>query len=301
MNVQMLVSTHSYDIIDSFPRENILLIDSNKEKIESLCSDSEKIDKLMQAGIIANSTMVRLYSSKYTLILEDEIIDVILGFDRILGTGIAQKYSLRKAKGVSNFTQQKELITALESILQLKIRPCFLRDTDGFPKSWQEEIKQLAVQEGIDLFFLKRHEIENYLLDPGLLKKALAHKRIVVRKKEIEKIIIEVVSNHKHEWYQAFRDRATQINNELKKLTGRAIKTDSAVQTEIDRYLEGIPQNNINEILKVYPGKELLRKVRGELQRKYNVCLSKEDIYSASDQTTSKDIYVILKEIKDRA
>jgi hypothetical protein len=294
LHAQLLVATHSYDMIDYFPRSDVVLIDSSKQANQGLQTDQEKIDKLTEVGIIANSALVRLYSSAKCLILEDSYSDIFKGFDRVLKTKVTERFTIRNAKGISKFGVQKDVVESISSIIQHPISPIFLQDTDGLPEAWIHEMKTLAETDGLTVKFLGRHEMENFLLDPGLLRKALKKKGCDVSLKDMKSLLLETAEANRFEWYEGIRKRAKSANHQLSRLPNRTTKTEEVVIREIDTYLNQGPLT-IEFILKTYPGKELLKKVRGEIQRRYSISLSHADIFSVADKRTSKDFLQILR------
>jgi ABC-type cobalamin/Fe3+-siderophores transport system ATPase subunit len=294
LHAQLLVATHSYDIIDYFPRNHVVLVDSSKQINQGLQTDQEKIDKLTEIGIIANSALVRLYSSAKCVILEDSYSDIFKGFDRVLKTKVTERSAIRSAKGISKFGVQKDVIESISSIIQHPISPFFLQDTDGLPDAWLQEMKALAVREGLNIIFLGRHEMENFLLDPSLLRKALKRKGRDVSLQDIKRLLLDTAEANRYEWHEGIRRMAKSANHKLSGLPNRPAKTDEAVITEIDAHLNQVPLT-LEFVLKTYPGKELLKKVRREIQARYNISLSNEDIFSVADKRTSREFLEILR------
>lgn len=296
LKAQILVATHSYDIIDYFDISNILLINTNTKRIEPLKSKYEVQEELTQAGIISNSALVKLFAAKNTIVLEDEIIDIFRGFDRQLKTKICKNCSLRSAKGVSKFGNQKEIVDATAAIIGSKINPIFVQDRDGLPNEYINDLELLARQDDIKIIFIDRHEIENYLLEPILIMKVLKQSVTEITIEDVKTLILEVIKENKSEWNECIRKRAKHINNELKRLKNRNQKTEKVVITDVDNFIDSADLN-FKKLIALYPGKEMLRALRLKITNKYKISFSNNDLINITDGRTSKDLKNVLNKI----
>jgi len=294
LKAQMIVATHSYDIIDYFPSGSVIIVDPEVRKNAPLAREQDLIDKMTEVGLIANSALIRLNSSRYALVLEDASGEILQGLDWALRTGVAERYCLRRAKGVSKFGAQKEIVDALSAILQRPVNPVFIQDRDGLPDSWIEPLKALGARQGLDLRFLGRHEIENYLLDPSLLVKAIHDKGQEASRDDVESIIREAAQELAYSWRQPLRNRAQQVNHQLAQLPSWGQRSKERVIAEIDEYLDGL-SCDVRTIIRAYPGKELLRAVRRRISARWGVTLSNEDIFSQADRRICREITALLR------
>jgi len=298
LNAQVFVATHSYDMIDYYDISNILLIDSSASHITPLKSEQSKQEKLIKVGIISNSSLVRLFSARNSIILEDKLIDIFKGFDRKLRTQICKSNSLRSAQGVSKFGIQKEIIDATTSIIGHPISPLFIQDRDGLPDEYINDLSSLARQDGMKMIFLNRHEIENYLVEPTLIRRILASKGIDITDQEAKELIKSVIASNKHEWIDKIRDRVVQVNHILRRLNGRANKTETQARGEVDRFVEDIG-NELKRLISVLPGKELIREIRSKIQHDYRISFTDEELIQQTDRRISRDLMTIFNEIND--
>lgn len=296
LNAQILVATHSYDMIDYFDVSNLLLINSSATTINPLESEFEKQEKLTKTGIISNSALVRLFSAKNTIILEDEIMDIFRGFDRKLKSQICKNCSPRSAKGVSKFGNQKEIVSAASDIIGTTITPIFIQDRDGLPDNYIDDLKRLNQQNDLNTIFLKRHEIENYLIEPTLFMKIISNKGIKISKNDINNLIKEVISEKKSEWNEAIRKRAKQINYELKHLVGRNQRNEIQVIKDVDDYIEAA-KSNLKKLIALYPGKEMLRTIRNKIQDRYKISFNNNDLINITNGQISRELKSIFEEI----
>lgn len=298
LQAQILVATHSYDIIDYYDLSKILLIDSKVPVIKHLVSEQDKYEKLSKAGIISNSALVRLFAAKTCIILEDEIMDVFRAFDRKLKTKVCKNNTLRSARGVSKFGIQKEIIDATSAIVGQAIQPLFIQDRDGLPEEYIEDLKALASQESMNIVFLNRHEIENYLIEPTLIRKVLADKGCVISANDIKNMIKEIIEEKKYIWIDKTRNRVKEVNNILRKLRGRGTKNTTQARLDVDRYYEEIG-NDFRKIISVYPGKELLKVLRNKISEQYQISFSNIDLIEKTTASISRDLQQILKQISE--
>jgi ABC-type branched-subunit amino acid transport system ATPase component len=284
VGAQLVIATHSYDMIDYYPLANVIIVEASRQSCGPLKSNQEKQDKLAQVGIIAHSELIRLFSARFrTVVVEDDDVTILRGLDRALKTGLFGTCSVRSARGVGNFGIQKEVLDAVNALLPGTVSPSFLQDRDGLPDKWITDIQAKARQEGLDLRFLPRHEIENFMLDPGILRKALAAKQVDASRAQCQKMLLEAAAKTKSEFRQNVRETAKHLNHILGSSAGRQKLSAVEVENEMDDWVDSLP-NDEKAVLTHYPGKCLLKEVRKAVQCQFSCNLSAEELTSVVDR-----------------
>ena len=217
---QVIVSTHSIEIISEVEAENILII--NKESDKSIFASKVPVVQriLNSIGSIHNLQLTKLWSSKKLLIVEGEDINILKrlqntlfpdseeSFESIPNFDIGGWGGWNYAKGSSMF---------LKNTVDEKIKIYCLFDSD-FHTSEQ---KQLRMEEAnalkVQMHIWSKKEIENYLLVPTAIMRILkieSKKPITIAVSDIQNKITEIAMAHRDDIIDSF---ATEIQSTNKK------------------------------------------------------------------------------------
>lgn len=110
LGAQVVISTHSYDLIDRFPVSQIVLLDGKRRHARPMKSDSALREALLRHGLVANSALVRLFTLRRCLVVEDENTDILERLCEVLDLAPFRANLVRRAKGVARFGAVKEVV-----------------------------------------------------------------------------------------------------------------------------------------------------------------------------------------------
>lgn len=213
LGAQVLVSTHSPEVIDGFSLSEVFFVDAAKPTVKPLSSESQYISALAEAGVVTSSSLSRLSVLPDRLVIEDALVPIYRRIDEVLGTKVmASTDGYVKARGVSKFPTVNEVYEAVRSVTGKKINLHFIQDSDGLPDRYLGYQREQHKGKGLKVEILARHEIENYLLDAKTLKAALGVKGVAISLADARKLLCKAAGNLKHNACYGIRERAKQVN-----------------------------------------------------------------------------------------
>lgn len=287
----IVIASHSTEIMGEADASEILLVNKKMESAERL-KDIEGVQKALDAvGSIQNITLTHLARTGRLLFVEgDYDYRLLRRFARQLGLlelSSGNDITAIESGGFSYWDRIKSFAWGFKSTLKSSIHIAAIFDRDFWSGEELTSIKN-ELHEHLDLAHIHlRKEIENYLLVPHILDKALK---------------------------KAVRDRARRTGKEipdpdtiadiLERVT-EPLKIDIQAQYVAKRsqYLNGSKRDpatinaetmsifekkwkDIESRMEIVPGKDVLRMLRAEIQSRYSVNLTDYKIveeFNASD------------------
>jgi energy-coupling factor transporter ATP-binding protein EcfA2 len=290
-NPDVLLATHSSEILSEADPSDILLIDKSKTKAVRL-QDVEGVQQALdEIGSLQNLTLTQLAKNKCLLFVEGP------GDFRLLKRIAAKMKLSHLAIGTSvtavpsgSFSTWKEILhfaSTSHKAIGTAFRIGAIFDRDFFPA---EEIAKIhkALEEHLDLvYFHTRKEIENYLLVPTALDRAV-QKQILERKnrgtpattnKNVEssaKILEKLSQNLKTATQGQLVSRREKYLKEILKdpRDGTTITIETLTLFEKD-------WTNLDSRLRIIGGKALLHEYRTYVQEQHGVTITDGKIIDA--------------------
>ena len=176
LGIQIIISTHSTSIIRAADPTEVVPISASSPVNEPLASGYD-VEQQIVSRIDTYDLGKSVISGKI-LFLEDSNLSVLEAFDKAAGTRCfsgANTIPVLKGKGKddkSPFT----LNEVLKEFIKTDVEIHFMRDGDGLEETWRNELQNFAKDHNVVLHQLHRHEIENYVLQPKLIRRVLVTK-----------------------------------------------------------------------------------------------------------------------------
>lgn len=272
----ILIATHSTEIMGEADPSEIVLIDKSRRSAERL-HDIESVQATMEIiGSVQNMTLTQLARNRKLLFVEgvDDFKFIRrfagqLGFIELsTGTGLTPVES----EGFSSWERLLSFVWGIEKTFKSALRIGAVFDRDYWS---EEEISSVHKKLSENLQFVHIHsrkEIENYLLVSDVLERAI-RKAITERAKRtgesledpepINQILDRITIPLKN------KTQAQYIEKRAKYLEGT--KQDRAtITTETIKLFES-KWESIDTRMEIVPGKDVLKKLREEIQSKYGV------------------------------
>lgn len=266
---QVMIATHSIEIMSEVDAESVLPIDSSKEKITYANKTpivQEIIDKI---GSIHNIEIARLFVSKKFLIVEGSTDDIrILSiFQATLFKDSTDSLEVLPKTYIEGWGGWQRVIGSVKVFRdnQTNIKTYCILDSDYHLDDQIKERYSEAKSNRLNLHIWRRKEIENYLLVPSAIC------RIIERENRTENIIT----------VQIFTDALTGIIADLKddaienfaneisvKDKGKALKTFMREARELFK------SRSDNDLLAPIPGKTVISKLSEWANKNYKVNLN---------------------------
>lgn len=275
----ILIATHSTEIMGEADPSEILLIDKSRRAAERL-RDVEGVQAAMEAmGSVQNITLTQLARNRRVLFVEGfNDFRVLRRFAYRAGLiELSSGVDLTpvESEGFSSWERIRSLSWGLEKTLgkSLHIGAIFDRDY------WcPEEVEAIEAELNQNLDFAHIHsrkEMENYLLVPSVLDRALK-KALVERSRrtgettELEETAAEILQRITRPLRTAAQGqyiakRTAYFKNAVR---DKAIITTEAIE------LFNAKWDKLDTRLEVVPGKDVLHAFREEIQSKYAITLT---------------------------
>ncbi len=276
----IIVASHSTEIMGEADASEILLVNKNKKSAERL-KDIEGLQKALdEVGSIQNVTLTHLARTGRILFVEgDYDYKVLRRFARQLGLlelASGNDITALESGGFSYWDKIRSFAWGFKTALNSSIHISVVFDRDFWSDEELENIKNKLKQD-IELAHIHlRKEIENYLLVPEILNKALK-KSIRERERQTGQQICEGESIYDiiekiteplkigiQAQYVAKRSQFFLRNSGLDPAT---------INIETMEIFER-KWKNINTRMEIVPGKDVLRMLRSEIQTIYSVNLT---------------------------
>lgn len=300
----ILLATHSTEIMSEADPSDILLIDKSKRVAERLKDVKGVQEALYAVGSVQNITLTQLARNKRVLFVEDiDDFRTLRRFARRLGlTELSAGIGITplKSEGVTSLDKVRSLAWGVGKIGgELSIGTIFDRDYRCV-----EEIDQLLGEMKKELqfaYFHDRKEIENYLLAPSVIDRViqrnLADKRyrseLTTVQIEPSAIILERITDSMRTDIQGH-----YIAERIRFFERSPLDRSTVTSETIRRFDE--KWNNIDSRMEIVPGKEVLRKLRTYLQDRYGFGLSDSQIIEAfRREEISSDLCFLLHELEN--
>ena len=293
---QMIIATHSVEIISEVQPENILIID--RKNNESLLADGYPIlqTAIASMGSVHNLNLSRMLNNKKRLYIEGQEIGIL----RILYNKLFPKevepfdhIPWISTGGWGSWHIQKEHAKIfLSKIPDLKLY--FLYDRDYHLCSDIELRIKEAKENNIRIHIWERKEIENYLILATAITrficrrdKSLTYETVC---SEVQDMIVDECEMQKEFVYGKILDEKMH-----RKKGVEASTILSEVRAELNEFL--IEYENI---LKIVPGKTIISKLSNRCKEKYDVSFNAQQIASKLLKSEiDEEIAFFLAQIKD--
>lgn len=270
---QLIVATHSIEIISEVDPENILVVDKTKS-ISRFTNSIPSVQRIIDnIGGVHNIQLTRLWKCKKCILVEGKDLKILRHFHNTLFPNSETPLETIPNMSIGGWSGWKYAIGSsmiLKNAADETINTYCILDSDYYTKDEIETRLNEAEIRGVKLHIWERKEIENYLIVP----KAIS--RIINRETNLgihadESNIIEQVDKICDDLYNdTFDCISTQISNLNLKEHQKA--NSKARQIMEDNW------KSINEKLTLVSGKEVLSRLSKWSQEKYHVPLSSQKL-----------------------
>lgn len=260
---QVIVSTHSIEIISEVDPSNILIIDKAKTK-SIYASNVPVVQRILNSiGSIHNLQLTKLWSSKKLVIVEGEDIAILKRLQYKVFPNTEEPFDTIPNFDIGgwggwNYARGSSLL--LRETVDHNIKIYCIFDSDYHTEKQKNERLNEAKKLGVQIHIWKRKEIENYLIVPTAILRIIkeeSKRPVTITVSEIEAKINEIVKVYEEEILHNF---ATELQSEDRKLS---IPT---VMKEAKRYIDKF-ENRIS-------GKTLISNINKWAHENFKVTLN---------------------------
>jgi energy-coupling factor transporter ATP-binding protein EcfA2 len=302
---QVLLATHSVEIVNEAEQDDVVLVNRARRSAKRVADIEGLQEALFSIGSAQNIHLARLSKGKRVLFFE--------GDDYKLLKRIGRRLNLESLAGdvgvvvvpIGGFGQLQKIEDAawtFEKVLKADIEIAAVLDRDYRSSDEIQKITDTVRQRVPRFHILGAKEVENYLLSPFALSRAL-NERLAERRGAVPNdASLEAITERLERVCEAFRnDIVSQLVANKMRFVGR-LSTDPA--TLMNEALAQVDNEwlNLSDKLRIVPGKKVLRALSTELQQEYSVSLTHAQIARNLDPLTMPVEFVhILSDLNDFA
>jgi predicted ATP-dependent endonuclease of OLD family len=225
---QVLLATHSIEIISEVEPENILVVDKSSKK-SNYTTNLPAVQSIVNSiGSIQNIGLARLWSAKKLLLVEGKDVTILKRIQDTIYSENCEPFDIiprSSIGGWSGWNLVKGADFILKNGLKQDINVFCLLDSDYHLADEQSKRKDEAKEIGINLHIWDKKEIENYLLSPQAMHRILMKKGV-----SSEICSIELIDEKLNEIAEKMKDDViasytSEFQNENRKIqAGTAFK-----------------------------------------------------------------------------
>jgi energy-coupling factor transporter ATP-binding protein EcfA2 len=273
-----VMATHSSEIMAEAEPSDIVLIEKSKHSGERLKDVPSVQRSLDLVGSAQNITLTALARSRRVLFVEgDYDFKVLRRFARKLGLSelaAGLGVTALESGGIGSWERITTLAAGIAEVLGAPLMIAAIYDRDYFPPEQVDHVVNSLSRALKFAHIHSRKEVENYLLIPAALKRAIDRSissRTPSAGKEIVGVDIDEILTEITDPMQG--DIQAQIlarRGDYLRSTGRDLASVNAetISAFNERW------RNLNSRLELVPGKEVLAKLRTRLHEKHHITLT---------------------------
>jgi energy-coupling factor transporter ATP-binding protein EcfA2 len=200
---QFIVASHSVDILNEFAPEDVIVVDKSGARGRALGSLQDVQRVTFELGSVTNSYLARLARSRVCLFVEGgdfEIVRRMAGVARVDEFARSHGFGVVEMEGSGNWERVLGVNWVMENLTGEPIRPYLLLDRDYRCQEEVDSIVHSFAQKGVRCHVWARKELENYLLIPKAIARAINERegKQVVASAEIEGLLRACADEQRH-------------------------------------------------------------------------------------------------------
>jgi predicted ATPase len=275
----VVLATHSTEIMSEADPAEILLVEKTNRSAERLKDVAGVQIALEQIGSIQNITLTRLARSRKILFVEGGDFDLISKFAKIVGlheVAAGNEITAVKVEGFSGAERIRNIAWGMNRTLGTQLQMAAVLDRDFFPDEQIKEIKTSLERNTAFTHIHSRKELENYLLIPDVLQRAIAASPSTASPPtvvDIKRLLCDITDALKAEVLSQFVAKCCAH------FRGSGLD-QATISAEAIRWFDQRWQDLDSRLL-IVPGKETLRQLRQCVKEQYSVTLTDHRLVSA--------------------
>ena len=282
---QVIIATHSIEIISNVSPRNIVTIDKKDRQMRYANQIDVVQDIINDIGSAYNLSLIKLGSAKKCVFVEGEDVKILQQFFNILNPGTLYSLDAIPSLPLGGFKRINEAFGAAKLFHESSNGhfKCYaILDRDYYSERQIDEQKNKAIENHLLLHVWSKKELENYLLKPSVLFRLLKKPKEEYR--DFIKSFEELADTFKDLVIDSY---TTKIQEEDRSLTAGTASRQA-------REFVNSKWTDLDEKLKILPGKDLLRATNKWIKDNYEIKCSMTRIFSVMKPD---DIDVEIKDI----
>lgn len=275
LGLQVLVATHSKEIINYVDPSELLVIDRRQRVIRGLGEHESAISVLESLGSVDSIDAYQVITQRKVLLVEGT------SDRRILGT-LAPKLDVHIFEGPNRLVvvdtggestpESRTDLGILERIMDKKVRSLQLLDRDARLQQFVDGHEEHSER---PVHIWRKDSIESYLLVPQAIARLVVSKVEGSQLEDVHNSVVAAIDQALDELAEATFDRvATRYRHDVIKAEGRNVEVAEANERAREVLVDP------NERQRLTRGKDLLATVRRKLQDEYGVSFGNQALLS---------------------
>lgn len=301
----IVIATHSTEIISEAELNDILLVKRGERSAQRIKDPAQLKNIFSALGSNLNPILTQVAKSRRVVFVEGKDFGLLSKFARIMEYDKVASRSNFAVVPVGGFNPNKlrAFKEGIELTVGVSISSLVIFDRDYRSSNEIQVLKSDLEKFNDFVFILDSKEIENYLLNPKALEKAI-NKRIlnierrtgnkIVFDESVEEILGVISERYKHDVF-------SQLQSNHLTYSRSSGRDQSELLREVNESFERLWSSQ-ETILKIVPGKDFLANLNTYLQENYGITISVSSIIDEFDkQDLPGELLSILNTIKDFA
>ncbi|HPR53652.1 MAG TPA: ATP-binding protein [Deltaproteobacteria bacterium] len=276
--VQIILSTHSRDLISQAPLQSIIPVDKTRQELRPLQSIEHLLLEYQRYGSVTNVDLALLYQTKRCLFVEGGTDISLLPriADRLGVTLFSGRHQavIFDFRGVDKLKMLPDLVGLFSRLVGGALTWAVLKDRDATLPEVAERITTAGNALGSHMFHQwTQYSIENLLLDETLIQLAIQRRTdSPFDVANLRTILDEILATVEDEVAGTFVTKAQQAYRDFE-IDDRPYEAGAAAAT---RYLRSLQDRT--QKLSVYPGKRIFGLMVQKLQEQHRITLRITDL-----------------------
>lgn len=284
---QVIIATHSVEIIGEVEPGNIITIDKRKRQM-SYANDMKAVQEIVDnIGAINNLSLTRIGNMRKCVFVEGEDLKILAKFADIVYPNYTESLNNLPSISLGGFNNLNEAFGASKLFYEEtndSIKCMAILDRDYFPEEMLSRKAEAAKNNKLNLHIWKRKEIENYLLEPRVLYRLINGKETY---EEFLNKLEALVDKFKDDVFDQYAAQLIRYNKKL----------DTSTANKKAR--EFIRQNwiSLKSKLSLVSGKEMLKEINQWMNKEYKIKCTMNILLR---EFTKEDVCDEMKEILEQ-
>jgi len=277
--LQVIVATHSKDLIGRAPLVAIIPIDRTRAKLAPLASLDHLLLEYQRQGAVSNVDLALLYQTKRCVFVEGPTdarllprlaerlkIPLFIGREQIV---------ICECSGIDKLKLLPDLVKLFERLVGAKLRWGVIRDSDANIPEIKARQGRIASDMGIPVFHQwRRYELENYFIEPHVLVAAIKRRKndIEIDEAHVGTLLDEAIVSKEDDVSTPFITK-TQSAYHLFDLDDNLFDAGAKAA---NRYLRSLTTREAK--MQAYSGKRIFAGFVELLQERYHVNIRVDDL-----------------------
>lgn len=275
----ILIATHSTEIISEAEPDDLLIVNKKLQSAKRIKDPSQLLSIFNVLGSNLNPTLTQLAKSRRAVFVEGKDFQIVSLFARRIDKPQVANRSDFAVIPVEGFNARKvrDFSRGIELTLGTSIIKGVIFDRDYRSKSEVNTVEKELGRYCSLAYIHKRKEIENYLLSPIAIERAIQRKILERNKRggesikfdeDVNRLLLNISSSLKNKIASQYIARRSEYEKSQKPGLDQATITES-VLSEFERLWE-----KPDDRFRIVPGKQIFSLLNAYLQENYQVTIS---------------------------